>query len=444
MKKLFFFTEFYHPVQNTTGYYVTKIVHAAARSLGVPVTVCCAVPCADELPAGRHFHVDRIRAGQYDKNATAQRIFKHALLTIKFTLRALQKVKRHDVVFAVTNPAFLMVALAMLRKLKSFRYVLLVYDVHPENLIPAGLAKRNSLRYRLARRCFNWAYRSADQLIVIGRDMEEVIRGKVGPACRIVQIPNWADVDKVKPQPKEVNALIRAHGLLDKRVFLFAGNLGRVQGIANLLEAIRRVQSPSAAFLFVGDGVFREEIETFAREHPDKAVIHLGPMPMSAQPTFLNACDVAFVTLDAAMYGLGVPSKSYFAMAAGKPLLLVADAESEIGRVIFEEDIGWVVPPNRPDELAAKIDEICALDVIAERGRRARKVAERRFSEEVVLSQYADYFRTLADQNQDQGQPSVSPGRRSVDDVPVRSPVYSYSQSRLSPESSPAPSAAEP
>ncbi len=396
MRELFFFTEFYHPVQNTTGYYLTKIIHAA-ECLETPVNVYCAVPGGEELPASQRFMVNRIRASHCDKKATAQRILTQMLITLKFVARAIPKVRRGDIVFAVTNPAILMVALAFLRKLKSFQYVLLVYDVHPENLIPAGLAKRGSWRYRLATKCFNWAYRRADELIVIGRDMEEVVRNKVGPACHITQIPNWADVDAVKPEPKRDNELVVAHGLQDKTVFLFAGNLGRVQGIANLLEAIRSTRSPSAAFLFVGDGVFRPEIERFIQDHSEKNVIHLGPLPMSAQRSFLNACDIAFVTLDDAMYGLGVPSKSYFAMAAGKPLLVVADVESEIGRVVEEEDIGWIVPPNRPEALARRIDEICVHPGLADKGMCARNVAERRFSEEVVLSRYAEYFKALVE-----------------------------------------------
>jgi len=396
MRKLFFFTEFYHPVQDTTGYYLTKIAHTAARSFDMPVTVCCAVPSNNgEVPVSPNFAVKRVRPGRYNKNRLMQRITKYLLITLKFAAYAAVHVRRNDLVFAVTNPAFFVVFLSLLKKIRPFQYVLLVYDVFPENLVPAGLAKKDSVRYRFAVRCFNWAYRSADELIVIGRDMEEVVRRKVGGGCRIMQIPNWADVDAVRPQPKVENEVIRAHGLQDKTVFLFAGNLGRVQGIENLLQAIAGVKSESAAFLFVGDGVFRPEIERFIREHPDRRVVHLGRLPMSAQPSFLNACDVTFVTLDDAMYGLGVPSKSYFNMAAGKPLLLVADEKSEIGRVIREERIGWIVPPNRPDALAQKIDQICSMQDLEGMGCRARRVAERRFSEQVVLSQYSDYFRQV-------------------------------------------------
>jgi glycosyltransferase involved in cell wall biosynthesis len=411
-KRLFFFTEFYHPAENTTGYYMTRIIHAAAQRLKSPVTVCCAVPSDRELPASKCLKVKRLKTGRYDKRKPMQRIITQALMTVKFAVYAMLNVKRKDVVFAVTNPAFLMLSLAILRTLKSFKYALLIYDVHPENLIPAGLATQGSLRYWVAARCFNWAYRAADELIVIGRDMEEVIRSKVGNRCRITLIPNWADVNGVRPQPKGENQIVREHKLQDKTVFLFAGNLGRVQGIGNLLAAIQRTQSQSAAFLFAGDGVFQPEIELFIRENPYKHVVHLGRLPISTQQLFLNACDVALVTLDDAMYGLGVPSKSYFSMAAGKPLLLVAHPESEIGRVVKEERIGWIVPPNDPEALARKVDEVCSSTGLPAMGARAREVAQYRFSEQAVLSQYSDWFLKLLNGDAAKGEPRQSHGRQ--------------------------------
>ncbi len=407
MRKLFFFTEFYHPVQDTTGYYLTKIIHTAARCVNMPVQVCCATPSNHgELPIAPNLMVKRIKPGRYNKNRLMQRITKYFLITMRFAAYAIGYIKRDDLVFAVTIPAFLVLFLALLKKIRSFQYTLLVYDVFPENLVPASLARKESFLYRLTVRCFNWAYRMADELIVIGRDMEEVVRRKVGPGCRITRIPNWADVKVIQPCPKSENELIRKHNLQDKTVFLFAGNLGRVQGIENLLRAIADVKSESAAFCFAGDGVFRPTIERFIQEHPDKKVVHLGHFPLSAQQLFLNACDVAFVTLDDAMYGLGVPSKAYFSMAAGKPLLLVADPDSEIGRVIRESRVGWIVPPNQPELLARRIDDICRAKDLDEIGGRAREVVERRFSEQVILARYRRYFQELSGQFVAQSSPA--------------------------------------
>ena len=80
---------------------------------------------------------------------------------------------------------------------------------------------------------------------------------------------------------------------------------------------------------------------------------------------------------------------------AARTSLLVAEAESEIGRVVHEERIGWIVPTDLPEVLARKMDEICSRCDLTETGNRAREVVERRFSEQAVLSRYSDYFRRL-------------------------------------------------
>jgi hypothetical protein len=89
-------------------------------------------------------------------------------------------------------------------------------------------------------------------------------------------------------------------------------------------------------------------------------------------------------------------------MAAGKPLLLVADASSEIGRVIEENRIGWIVPPNQPDVLAQRIDDLCRAGDWEKIGGRARKVVEEWFSEQVILSRYSRYFQGLLEESEGQ------------------------------------------
>ena len=93
------------------------------------------------------------------------------------------------------------------------------------------------------------------------------------------------------------------------------------------------------------------------------------------------------------MYGLGVPSKSYYNMAAQKPLFYLGDENSEIGLVISKYNIGWVVNNLTTKQIAAKIDEILDDNVDFQGyGIRARKVVEENFSKEVILNKYENLF----------------------------------------------------
>ena len=115
----------------------------------------------------------------------------------------------------------------------------------------------------------------------------------------------------------------------------------------------------------------------------------MGFQERSMQKDFLNACDVAIVTLSDGMYGLGVPSKSYNIMAAGKPILYIGDEKSEIALCIKEYNIGWLVKPNDPYSLKNAIENIYYnRDKLMFIQNNARLVADTVFAKERVLERY--------------------------------------------------------
>lgn len=392
MKTLFFFTEYYYPACNSTSFYITKIIHACAKIWEGSLRVYCAIDNPDpELLQGDNVKVIRFKGGKLDKNSLASRLLKFMLITLKFSCTAFWKVRKDDTVFAVTNPAFMLVFLAFLRKIRKFRFVLLVYDIFPEVLIPGGLATEQSAKYRIMLKIFNWAYNSADTLIVIGRDMQEVVEKKIQDPSKIVFIPNWSDTENIFPVQKKDNPILKRLGVEDKFVFSIAGNMGRTQGLDNILEAFNlNCLDENSVFLFMGSGAKLETVKEAIAKNDLRNIKVTGWIPEEEQNAMLSACDVAVISLAEGMYGLSVPSKSYFNMAAEKPLLLIADPKSEIARVIQENEIGWVVQPHDPNALAKTLLDIQKLppDTLAKYGRKARKIAEDLFSEKMVLPQH--------------------------------------------------------
>ena len=392
-----FFSEFYYPSTNTTSYYLTAIMEAVAKKWQGRVKIFCSTDLDEhpELLQAPNIKTYRFSGGKMSKNSLVSRVLKFLLITIKFGFAAIFHVRRGDTVFTVTNPAFLLVVLAMLRKLVRFNYVLLVYDIFPETLVAAKLSSPTSFKYRLTLRVFNWAYRCVDKLIVIGRDMEEVVAQKTGRRDNIVLIPNWSDPVSIKPISRNENYLVRKYDLQDKLIFALGGNIGRTQGIENLLEGFQRYGTDhNAALLIMGGGAKKQVVNDFIAAHPELPVIYTGYVPDEYQNDMVNAGDVAMISLDKNMYGLSVPSKSYFNLAAGKPLLLIADETSEIALLIKEHGLGWVVPPGEPDTLVETLKKIATIprEELEAMGQHSREIAKQYFTPETILPQYTDLF----------------------------------------------------
>ena len=151
-------------------------------------------------------------------------------------------------------------------------------------------------------------------------------------------IPNWAPIP-VGGVPDD-HAGRAELGWNDKIVVQFFGNIGRAQGIPTLLEAINGVQNDEVRFLFAGDGTMAPMVAKLASCRNDLA--YLGAVPMAENQRVLAMADICLVSLADGMKGLGVPSKSYFNLAADKHLIYIGEKGSEIWRLIEENPRAWL------------------------------------------------------------------------------------------------------
>jgi colanic acid biosynthesis glycosyl transferase WcaI len=248
-------------------------------------------------------------------------------------------------------------------------------------------------------------YASAPRIVVLGRDMKALVERKLsGPGHGIVIIPHWGDVDEIRPATRERNELLQRLGLAHKFVVQYSGNMGRTHGIETVVEAARGLRdTPDVHFVFIGFGAKRAWLEeTVVREGLANVTV-LPLVPRAELVTSLGACDLALIPFVPGMAGISVPSRMYNVMAAGRPILAVADPDSELARVVGEEDIGWVVPPADPARLAEAIRAARAdRDGVRRKGARARGVVQERFTLAATLELYRALFASV-------GLPSAEP-----------------------------------
>lgn len=387
MSRIIIISEVFYPDNCTTAHILTKIASRLAYDqhsvivISGPQGYDNSQLSSEKSPEG--VDIMRLRTRNSNKNNIFARAVKFITLSLSLTNRLRQVYKRGDSVFIVTNPAPLMLLVAAYKRVKHFPLTILVHDVFPENTIPAGLFKspRNPL-YKILRSVFNRAYSRADRLIVLGRDMKDVLESKLKDRVfrpEILQIENWAD------KPVE-NAGYELSGNIK---ILYAGNVGRVQGLNEFIDKFNRVANPEIEFSLRGTGAMLSDIR---RLYPD--INYGGPFNKENQFEVLSNCDIALVTLAKGMYGLGVPSKTYNILAAGKPILFIGDPDSEIALLVREHRIGWVFASDDCDGIIKFLTNL-SVDMrndIAAMGRVARRLAESSYSEETILNKFANLY----------------------------------------------------
>jgi len=393
-KKALFVTEYFYPSESSTSVFMTGISSAVSNKSNCSIKVICNVDLEgqDELQFSKN-NIIRLSGSRLSKNNLFLRVFRLVSNTLKLGWYTLFEVNTDTKLFAVTNPAFLVLVLGVIRKFKNFEYILLVYDIFPENLVSAKILKSNSILYIFLKKLFDWAYSQTDHLVVIGRDMQQLINEKTRNSIPTSLITNWCDIDNIRYEPKHENQIIKNLNLQSNTVFSFVGNLGRVQGIDFLLDIAELVKNPNFILLFIGGGALLPNIKQHIEQSKKNNVIYAGFFPSSDQNMILNSCDVSIVSLNKSMYGLGVPSKTYNNMAAKKPILYIGDKDSEIGLVVKENKVGWIFDTDNAKKVADKIDLIIDnKDEVIFFGENARDLAIKEFSKEKVLKKYVDLF----------------------------------------------------
>lgn len=393
MNTLWIISELFPPDETSTAFILGEIANVMTQKYEVKVI------CGPEIYDKRkktdpnnkfvlnpNIQVTHVKGVDFDKNTFFGKAMRFAVISLQLYQAAKRSIKKGDKVLLATNPAPVVALISRLRKKRFFELSILVHDVFPENTKPAGL-KLPFGAYQFLKNLFDKAYSRADQLISLGRDMKQVLEQKVArfehhPKVNIIE--NWADLDIVSPMD------ISSHP--DKFVLEYAGNIGRVQGLQELIENLKESSNKNLEFHLWGTGAEENRLKDYTQSHKMSNVAFHGAYLRSKQSEVINICDVALVTLTEGMFGLGVPSKTYNIMAAGKAVLFIGEPESEIGLLVKEKQIGVVF---RPDDKEGIVNFLSSLSKdkqheFAEMGKRARQVAEAEYAKDIILNKFLE------------------------------------------------------
>lgn len=287
--------------------------------------------------------------------------------------------------FLVSNPPFLGLIGLLFKKLRGQRYVVLVYDIYPDLL--HGLGK---LRPGLISRAWDYLNRfvleNSCLVFTIGEDMAALLNEKYDLAKTraggAVVIPNWADIEAVRPLAKEDNWFAVQHGQVGKTTVLYSGNMGNTHDIESILEVAWELRGAEEIhFLFIGEGEKWSLVERVMREKNLENITLLPFQPEEVLPYSMAAGDIGIVAYQPGTENCIVPSKTYYYMAAGLVPLVISERETDLGKMVSDRRCGMAVGSRN---IEAMKQAILALGHDQEMLRQyrvaARQVAEDEFS----------------------------------------------------------------
>lgn len=388
----------YWPEIAATAQLLTDVCEDMATA-GWEVTVVCGQPSYRkvegvdaQLPreqAHRGVQIRRVWSYVPGRRDIPRRLAHYASFFGSSLLEA-ARVARPDVVLIMSTPPLLLgVSGSLLHALRGVPFVYSVQDVYPDVAVSLGvLPERGPLTSAIGAAA-RVLYRQAQRVVTLSEGMADSLVAHGVARDQITVIPNWADCEQVRPLPRD-NAFARAHGLTDRFVVQYSGNVGLSQGLEHLLQAAAQIPDDDVLFTIVGDGNAREGLRRQARELGLRNVTFLDPQPRERLPELLASADVSLVPMRRGVANDLVPSKLYGIMAAGRPVLASVDARSEVARVLREFECGVVAQPDDAASLAQAIKKCRDMSpsVLEGMGQRGREACEARFSRRVCTGAY--------------------------------------------------------
>lgn len=349
MARLVFFNRFYWPDEPATAQLLVDLAEALAADQH-DVSVVTSRPHGSRVFEQRNrVDIHRVRSLRLNGKGLLPRILDLVTFYPGAFLLLLRRVKRGDIIVAMTDPPLSGILAAAVAKLRGAKLVHWVQDIYPE--IAVLLTEQ---RWLLASRpARDAAWRAARACFVPGETMANALLAARVPLSRIIVSPNWAPAGLRPPDAQNIAALRARWNLSDKFIAVYSGNLGRVHDLDPLLEVAALLQpDPTFALVFIGGGAGREPLQRAVQQR-GLTNVHFHPaQPREHLSVSLGVGDVHFVTLKPGAERAVFPSKLYGIAQVGRPVVFIGSPDSDIACNVTNHQFGAVFTRDQAPAIA--------------------------------------------------------------------------------------------
>tara|TARA_B100000809_G_scaffold203915_1_gene205153 strand:- start:4530 stop:5690 length:1161 start_codon:yes stop_codon:yes gene_type:complete len=293
---------------------------------------------------------------KYDNTSTFKRMFTWLVFTVLSFFYVLFNNRNKELII-ITTPPFIIFLGSFFYRLRKQKYHLIIWDLYPDVLVNFGVLKKTSWVLKrwvkLNEKCFG----AAENIFTLGEHLSDAILKYSGKIPVI--IPNWVNTDFVKPVDKSTNSFAIKHGLTNKLVVMYSGNLGLTHDIESIIETADYLRgNEEIHFVIIGEGAKKTKIEQLVKDKKLNNVLMLTYQDKEVLPYSLSCADIGVVTLSQGAEMISVPSKTYYTLAAGSVILALASNQSELGLLIEKHNCGKVFEVPQKELVGEFIQEL--------------------------------------------------------------------------------------
>jgi len=300
-----------------------------------------------------------------------------------------------DVIYCSSPPPAAALTAYLLSKLKGVPYTIKLTDLASEAATATQILRANSWAVRVAKAIEGFVYQRAKTVFCLCEGFIEKLRAWGIAPDKMQLISDWGDTEAIRPVPSD-GSFREQHGIPpDAFVLLHTGNMGKKQGLINIIRAAQFTRKDERlVWIVVGEGEERTLVENEIRSKGLSNVRLLPLQPRNSMCQMYAAADVLVLTQTTQVKDSVIPSKLLTYLAAGRPVLASVNIASEAARLVNRAQCGIVVSPEDPQAIARGAHTLYS-DAVLRSSLSGRSYAEAHFTKAQVLSAYDRYFENL-------------------------------------------------
>ncbi len=281
---------------------------------------------------------------------------------------------KFDLVMYSTPPITFCNAIEYVKRRDNAKTYLLLKDIFPQNAVDIGMMSKSGIKghlYKFFRNKEKKLYGLSDYIGCMSPANVEYVKQNNPEidSYRVEVCPNCIEVVDKSINEEERRSIRKKYDIpLEKRVFVYGGNLGKPQGIDFLIECLHSQEnSKDNYFLIVGDGTEYGKIEEFVKSSNQNNIRLMKRLPQEDYDTMVGACDVGMIFLDHRFTIPNFPSRVLSYMQAKIPVLACTDSNTDIGKIIEEAGFGSWCESNDVNGFVECVNKIMQIQSVAEK-----------------------------------------------------------------------------
>ncbi len=262
--------------------------------------------------------------------------------------------EKFDVVYSMSlSPVTILAAGNLYKKKHHVKHVVHCVDLWPESVLITHAVKKESLFYKILYKWSKKLYEKADKILIGSKSFKDYFLNVLDIKDKpLIYIPQPSLVEDSFIAPYQYNN--------EKTNILCCGNLGLIQLIDLIPEAMNLLKEEDIVFHIIGMGPKSSQLEEDIKKYSlEEKVIYYGPIIAKNAAAYFKSADAIYVSLkNDGVVGKTIPNKLVMSMAFGKPIIATLSGD---GKDILMETQGDLFAEENATSVAETIKKFLSL-----------------------------------------------------------------------------------